>query len=155
MEGTTSIKKLVDEIGLLQRQVDSLDRVEECCCVAGLTGSGKSALICYLCKGELMVNRRMGRFIITHNNDRLPVIGNRMESETKTLNLFTTPDSMVLYDPPGFASTEGGFQEILDSYSNAKMFKIGSKVRIVIVVDCHTVLAGRGGGFVEVARRLH
>lgn len=97
---------------------------------------------------------RYGKWIISHGNDKLPVIGNLMESETKVPGFFITSDNTVLYDPPGFLATTGDYQEILDSYSNAKMFKVGSKVRIIILVESSTIMSTRGGGFVEVAVRL-
>ena len=34
------------------------------------------------------------------------------------------------------------------------MFKVGSKARVVIVVEHPTLMSARGGGFVEVAMKL-
>ena len=50
--------------------------------------------------------------------------------------------------------TKGVHQQILNSYSNARMFKVGSKARIIIVVEYFSLMQARGGAFVEVANML-
>lgn len=61
---------------------------------------------------------------------------------------------MVLYDPPGFLDTKGARQEILNSYCNAKMFRVGTKAKIIILVELSSLMSGRGGAFADVAVRL-
>ena len=62
--------------------------------------------------------------------------------------------NLILYDPPGFFDTKGVHQEILNSYCNAKMFKVGIKAKIVIMVEISTLQSARGGAFVNVTKRL-
>ena len=50
--------------------------------------------------------------------------------------------------------TKGVHQQILNSYCNARMFKVGSKARIIIVVEYFSLMHARGGAFVEVASML-
>jgi len=61
---------------------------------------------------------------------------------------------MAVYDPPGFLDTKGVKQEILNSYANAKMFCRGSDAKIIMMVEIGTVIAGRGGPLVDIAKRL-
>lgn len=50
--------------------------------------------------------------------------------------------------------TRGITQEIINAYCNAKMFRLGSKAKIIIVVEVSSLLSARGGAFVDVALRL-
>jgi len=61
---------------------------------------------------------------------------------------------MVIYDPPGFFSTTGIHQEILDSYCNAKMFKVGSQAKIIIVIEQSSLMSTKGRAVVDVAVQL-
>ena len=61
---------------------------------------------------------------------------------------------MAFYDPPGFLDTKGVKQEILNSYSNAKMFCRGSKAKIIMMVEIGSVMSARGGPLVDIAKRL-
>lgn len=61
---------------------------------------------------------------------------------------------MVLYDPPGFLDTKGVKQEILNSYANAKMFRKGSKAKIIMMVETGSLYSGRGGPLVDLTKRL-
>ena len=62
---------------------------------------------------------------------------------------------MIIYDPPGFLATTGVYQEILDSYCNAKMFKVGSKAKIIVMIEFPTLQSSRGKGLADVAVQLH
>ena len=59
-----------------------------------------------------------------------------------------------MLDAPGFLATTGVIQEILDSYCNAKMFKVGSRAKIIIVVEWFTLYSGRGGVIIDLAAKL-
>jgi len=60
----------------------------------------------------------------------------------------------VLNDSPGFCATTGEIQQILDAYCNAKMFEIGRKARIIIVVEYSTLTSQRGGGLFDISSKL-
>ena len=100
----------------------------------GLTGAGKSSMTCYLCGETINVQNTGLGYKLHHSNAKLPQIGNTPASCTTIPGFFKTPDNMTIYDPPGFSATTGVYQEILDSYCNAKMFKVGSRAKIIIMV---------------------
>jgi hypothetical protein len=124
--------------------------------VVGLTGSAKSTLLAYLGEANITWSRnKNGNYILSHNRPDLPVIGNQLESCTDIPTLFKFPNqTLFFYDSPGFLETRGAMQEILNSYCNAKMFKLGSKAKIVIMVEFYTLKSARGTSLVDVAKRL-
>ena len=60
----------------------------------------------------------------------------------------------MFFDPPGFLDTKGVEQEILNAYSNSKMFTVGRKAKIVIVLGYGSLIELRGQQLIEIARRL-
>ncbi len=71
--------------------------------------------------------------MLSHGNPKCPKIGNTNESCTVIPSIYEL-EGMTFYDPPGFLDTKGVTQEILNSYSNAKMFGRGSKAKIIMMV---------------------
>lgn len=53
-----------------------------------------------------------------------------------------------------FLEAYGVDNEILNSYSNAKMFQRGNKAKIILVVELATLQSARGGDLPRVAKRL-
>lgn len=129
-----------------------------CIYLLGLTGSGKSSLITYLmgAKDQLKVEKKMGQYrIINENVTDFPLIGN---TETSCTDIPATYPSLkgnsIFIDASGFMDTKGDIQEIINGYSNARMFKRGTKTKILLVVEQSTLISGRGGKLPEIARRL-
>ena len=50
--------------------------------------------------------------------------------------------------------TKGDDQEIINAYANARMFRRGTKAKIVLVIECSTLISGKGGNLPEIAKRL-
>ena len=152
---TFSIPQLVTAIADVDSKLNRVRNSQNCCFVPGLTGSGKSTLISTACGAALTFTQTFGMYTINHNNNaKYPEIGNTFESCTTIPSLYTSQEGLVFYDPPGFLDTKGVYQEILNSYCNAKMFRIGCKARIVMVVEISSLLSAKGGGLVEVAQRF-
>ena len=63
-------------------------------------------------------------------------------------------DGMCIVDPAGFLDSKGVIQEIINSYANAKMFQQYGRVKILIVIEHSSLISGRGGSLVDVAKRL-
>jgi hypothetical protein len=62
---------------------------------------------------------------------------------------------MSYVDTPGFNSTKGPESEICDSYCNSRIFDIGIKMKILLVVDVdHIKKSGRGNAFVNSLNRI-
>jgi hypothetical protein len=61
---------------------------------------------------------------------------------------------MTLTDAPGFLGTTGPIQQILDAYCNAKMFRVGKKAKIIIIVEVFTLYSARAGGLIDLAVKL-
>jgi hypothetical protein len=61
---------------------------------------------------------------------------------------------MTLYDLPGFFDTRDIKQEILKSYSNAKMVCRGTKAKIIIMVEIGSLMSAKGGTMADIAKRL-
>ena len=100
-----------------------------------MTGAGKSTLTCYLCGAAIKYEQDGFEYSLRHTNEKLPLIGNDPQSCTTIPGFFkTTDNNMTIYDPPGFNATTGVYQEILDSYCNAKMFKVGNKAKIIVMI---------------------
>ena len=66
---------------------------------------------------------------------QLPRIGNQEVSETMIPKSYQSENGLLLYDTPGFLTTMGNMQEILDSYANHKIFVKGSSIKIVLDID--------------------
>lgn len=112
-------------------------------------------MICIVCGAKLSHEKKLGQYTIRHNDpQKFPEIGNTNESCTEITSLFPLTKDLVLFDPPGFLDTKGVHQEILNSYCNARMFKVGIKAKIVIMVEISSLLSSRGGSFVQVTQRL-
>lgn len=121
----------------------------------GLTGSGKSTFISYSCGAKPTYTIKNGRYLIENNDENsFPKIGNTHISCTTIPRLYTSPEGTVFYDPPGFLDTRGNTQEIINAYCNAKMFRLGSKAKIIIVVEASSLLSARGRAFVDGTLRL-
>ena len=58
-------------------------------------------------------------------------------------------------DSAGFLDTKGLEQEILNSYATAQLFKQGSRVKIVVVIEQSSLLSFRGKAIIDVANTLH
>lgn len=100
---------------------------------------------------------RMGNFNIfpVHgNNKELPKIGNSEISETMIPKGYRSNSGLLLYDTPGFLTTMGSIQEIMDSYANYKIFVKGSSIKIVLVIDEPTLKSSRGQFLVDAVERL-
>lgn len=83
------------------------------------------------------------------------MIGNTNESCTVIPSIYESKDKdFIFYDPPGFLDTKGAKQEILNSFANAKMFKKGSKAKIILVVEQGSIYSARGGPLVGMAHIL-
>lgn len=73
------------------------------------------------------------------------MIGHGNESCTTLPGFYKSRSGSLICDLAGFLDTKGVKQEILNSYSNSKMFQRGTLLRIVIVMDQHTLRQSRGG----------
>lgn len=104
----------------------------------GPTGSGKSSLINYLlgAKNQLKWEKKNGQIHISNpNTEQFPLIGNTSVSCTDIPATYAQPRSEnILIDASGFMDTKGDQQEILNAYSNARMFKRGTKTKILLVM---------------------
>lgn len=87
-------------------------------------------------------------------NKELPKIGNSEISETMIPKGYRSKDGLLLYDTPGFLTTMGSIQEIIDSYANYKIFVKGSSIKIVLVIDEPTLKSSRGQFLVDAVERL-
>jgi hypothetical protein len=75
----------------------------------------------------------------------LPVIGNQFKSKTEIPTFIFDPHHNGCYvDTPGFLNTKGVFEEICDSYCNARIFEKGNQIRIFFVADLASIQAVRG-----------
>jgi ABC-type cobalamin/Fe3+-siderophores transport system ATPase subunit len=85
----TDIPKLVAGISEVQTRLAALKKHDHCCFVLGLTGSGKSTLICYLCGATLTYTKKNGRYLLSHgDNKKFPEIGNAEKSCTSMTNIY-------------------------------------------------------------------
>lgn len=50
--------------------------------------------------------------------------------------------------------TKGDVQEIVNAYANARMFREGNQVKILLTIEISTLKSGRGGKLAEIAIRL-
>ena len=66
----------------------------------------------------------------------------------------TPIDGKVFCDSPGYKDTKGVHQEILNSYCNARMIRVGCRAKILLVVEVSSLKSARGGNFVELAQLL-
>ena len=57
-------------------------------------------------------------------------------------------------DSAGFLDTKGAEQEIISSYATAKLFKRGSKTKIIMVIEIASLISTRGKIIADVANRL-
>ena len=78
-----------------------------------------------------------------------------MTSCTDIPSSYPDPRGGIEYiDPAGFMDTKGDEQEIINAYANARMFRRGTKAKIVLVIECSTLISARGGNLSEIAKRL-
>jgi hypothetical protein len=68
-------------------------------------------------------------------------------------NIFNDGEEYYL-DLAGFMDTKGEAQEIINAYVNSKMFRRGSKTRILLVVEEGTLRATRGQNLVGLTARI-
>ena len=124
----------------------------------GITGVGKSSLINYLLGNQLIYEKQGGgRFKIVQKNldSYSPKIGSTQHSETMIPEAYRDPEQNVLYvDTPGFMNSKGIVEEISDSYANSRVFIKGHKIKIALVLDYQTLLAGRGQFLVKSAKKI-
>lgn len=58
-------------------------------------------------------------------------------------------------DSPGFFDTKGISQEVINSYANAVMFRKGSKVKIILMIEESAITSGRGKTLIETGNKLY
>ena len=137
----------------INRQFNNInvDPSKENIFVLGATGSGKSTLICYLNGAKMeweKVKKKYHHNIKSKGN--FPAIGNKFNSCTDF------PEGYGKYiDSAGFLDSKGPAHEIINSYATAKLFKRGSKAKIVVVVEWANLQSSKGKTLVDVANRLH
>ena len=74
--------------------------------------------------------------ITNDNTTDFPVIGNTSTSCTDIPSSYQDPRGGIEYiDPAGFMDTKGDEQEIINAYANARMFKRGTRAKIVLVIE--------------------
>lgn len=95
-----------------------------------------------------------GGYELSHTNIRCPTIGNTGTSCTTIPKIYKMNSRCAFYDPPGFLDSKGPEQEILNGYSNARMFKLGMESKICIVIDHGSLQTARGGLLIQVVKRL-
>ena len=69
MEGSISIPKLNTDLKIVEGKLGHLKKAQRCAFVLGLTGSGKSSLISYLCGAELQFFKKNGKYKLSHNEN--------------------------------------------------------------------------------------
>lgn len=149
------IQKLSQDIKTVKSRLELHKNHKECTFVLGATGGGKSTLISYLGGAKFTVGKKGLGYVISHNNSKFPEIGNTKTSCTDVPSYYPFINNTVFYDPPGFVDSRGLHQQILNSYSNAKMFKVGTSARIILVVELSTLRSSRGAAFVGITDRLY
>ena len=116
----------------------------------GATGAGKSSFICYLTGAKLEFKRVRGSYhIINPSKEDYPAIGNSSESCTSIPGAYGN-----FIDSAGFLDTNGPKQETINSYATAKIFKRGTKLKIVVIVEYSSLKSAKGKILVDVANRL-
>jgi energy-coupling factor transporter ATP-binding protein EcfA2 len=102
-----------------------------------MTGSGKSTFINYMMDVLFNYEEKRSNYILTptdqNSNQARPKIGHTKTSCTEVPEVYES-NGIIWHDPAGFLDTKGIEQEILNAYCNAKMFKRGSRARIILVV---------------------
>ena len=120
--------------------------------VMGVTGGGKSTWISHQNGAKLIGEKEDATYVIENEdqNDEIhPDIGNNNSSCT------SKPKLCGQYiDSPGFEDSNGSIVEIINSYSNARMFRKGKKVKLIFVVEFASLLSGRGKDLTDAADRL-
>ena len=51
-------------------------------------------------------------------------------------------------------NNKGLLEEISDSYANSRIFAVGKKIKIALVVDYETLMAGRGQFLIKASKKL-
>lgn len=78
-----SIPKLLEGINTVQAKLEKLKNDHnECAFMLGLTGSGKSSLLCFLGGVELQCSKKHGNYLLSHSRSDYPEIGNTNQSCT-------------------------------------------------------------------------
>ena len=123
----------------------------------GLTGNGKSTTINYLlgAKGLKWQRNKTQIHITNENTTDYPVIGNTVACCTNIPSSYLDPRGGIEYiDSAGFMDPKGDEQEIINAYANARMFKRGTRAKIILVIEYSSLIFGRGGNLLEIAQRL-
>ncbi|XP_047143839.1 uncharacterized protein LOC124817601 [Hydra vulgaris] len=109
----------------------------------GLTGSGKSTLINYLCRKELKVDEDDNIVLKNPSDQSAMQIGTTSVSET-SLPKFCEFENVLFYDLPGFRDTRGVLENLLNSAIIKNIIENADTTIIVFVVSEDEIIAGRG-----------
>ncbi|XP_012562224.1 uncharacterized protein LOC100205822 [Hydra vulgaris] len=120
---------------------------------AGLTGSGKSTLINYLCRKELKVDEDDNIVLKNPSDENAMQIGITSVSET-FLPKFCKYRDVLLYDLPGFCDSRGMLVNLFNSAIIKNIIENADTAVIVLVISEDEIIAGRGKLFKELISRL-
>lgn len=119
----------------------------------GLTGSGKSTLINYLCRKKLNVDEDDNIVLQDPSDQSAMQIGITSDSET-SLPKFCEFEEVLFYDFPGFSDTRGVLVNLINSAIIKNIIENADTAIIVFVVSEDEIIAGRGKLFKELISRL-
>ena len=128
--------------------------------ILGNTGAGKSTFINYLAGCELEVNWIKGRRKLKVRGtasggvqDEVAPIGHEATSKTFMPQIVAV-DDQVYCDCPGFSDNRGVEINIANAVNIKQALSQAQSLRMVVLVNYHSLLAGRGNGFRDLLRTL-
>ena len=106
----------------------------------GNTASGKSTVINYICRKELIMDDSYNIILKCPNDPEAMKIGNTSSSET-TLPKFIKLNDLILYDFPGFADNRGVLSNLLNACFIKNILENAASVRLVLVIGQDEITA--------------
>ena len=141
------LNSILTEVGQARQHMNHLiGSYRTYICVLGPTGASKSTFISYsLDFSSMKVEKKGINYQITHiNNSSLPVIGNSLESETVTPEVFSKQGFNYI-DFPGIFDTKGPRQEIINAYSSTLALKRFGSYKFLIMIEVSSIYEKKGG----------
>lgn len=121
--------------------------------VIGDTGVGKTTMLSYLASKKLVVKAHgLNTILDSSSNDGLK-IGHDRFSETRIPHKIVI-DGLAFFDCSGFKDNRGEEYEISNSFFVQRLFEIYKDIKILLIIDEHSVSEARADKLPKLIRNL-
>lgn len=140
------------------RQLTITSESKDLVFVLGISGIGKSTLVCLLADCNLKSIETLessGEYVLIDENDRISN-GSTIISKTSVPELLINKKSNTVFvDCPGFQDSRGVASDISVTYLIQKLLRFANRVKFVFAIDHNSVKnSGDRHGFKELARHV-